>query len=140
MKSIFCFFGLLVAAGLLPAAPLPVGSAQFTAPNEGEPLTVFTYKPPTYRGGPLFVICHGVGRNAEDYRNFAITLAERFGAIVAAPLFDRERYPSARYQRGGLLNAEGIVQPREAWTYAAIPRIVAEVRAKEGAALPYFLM
>jgi poly(3-hydroxybutyrate) depolymerase len=119
---------------------LPVGSAQFTAPNEGEPITVFTYKPPTYRGGPLFVICHGVGRNAEEYRNFAITLAERFGAIVAAPLFDRERYPLARYQRGGLLNAEGVVQPREAWTYAAIPRIVAEVRAKEGAAVPYFLI
>jgi poly(3-hydroxybutyrate) depolymerase len=140
MKSILCFFGLLVAAGLLRAAPLPVGSAQFTAPNEGEPITVFTYKPATYRDGPLFVICHGVGRNAEDYRNFAITLAERFGAIVAAPLFDRERYPSARYQRGGLLNAEGVVQPREAWTYAAIPRIVAEVQAKEGAALPYFLI
>jgi hypothetical protein len=54
MKSILCFFGLLVAAGLLRAAPLPVGSAQFTAPNEGEPITVFTYKPATYRDGPLF--------------------------------------------------------------------------------------
>jgi pimeloyl-ACP methyl ester carboxylesterase len=126
---------------LLRAAPLPVGSAQFTAPNEGEPLTVFTYKPATYRDGPLFVICHGVGRNAEDYRNFAITLAERFGAIVVAPLFDRVRYPSARYQRGGLLNQDGVVQPREAWTYAAIPRLVAEVRAKEGVAtLPYYLI
>ena len=25
--------------------------------------------------------CHGVGRNAEDYRNYAITLAERYGMI-----------------------------------------------------------
>lgn len=132
---------LLVLAGGLRSAPLPVGSAQFVVPNEGESLTVFTYKPATYRGGPLFVVCHGVGRNAEDYRNFAITLAERFGAIVAAPLFDRERYPSARYQRGGLLNANGVVQPREAWTYAAIPRIVTAVQTREGAAtLPYYLI
>lgn len=134
--AVLLLFGLSLQAQSIPAGP-----AQFIASNDGEPITVFTYKPPTYRGGPLFVICHGVGRNAEEYRNFAITLAERFGVIVAAPLFDRERYPSARYQRGGLLNAEGVVQPREAWTYAAIPRIVAEVRAKEGAAtLPYFLI
>ncbi len=138
LRSLGLFLLLIVS---LRAAPLPVGSAQFTAENAGEPLTVFSYKPATYRGGPLFVIFHGVQRNAEDYRNFAITLAERFGAIVVAPLFDNVRFPSARYQRGGLLNESGSVQPREAWTYAAIPRLVAEVRTREGAAaLPYYLI
>ena len=88
MRSLVLFLFLALS---LHAQPIPAGPAQFIALNEGEPITVFTYKPPTYRGGPLFVICHGVGRNAEEYRNFAITLAERFGAIVAAPLFDRER-------------------------------------------------
>lgn len=57
--------------------------------------------------------------------------AERFGVIVVAPLFDKERFPSARYQRGGLVVADGKAQPPEQWTYAVIPKIVAHVRALE---------
>lgn len=128
-------------AGVLHAEPLPVGSGRIECPNDGEPITVFTYKPATYRNGPLLVICHGVGRNAEDYRNFAITMAERFRAIVVAPLFDKERYPSWRYQRGGLLDAAGKLQRPEQWTFAAIPRVVARVRALEQwPDLPYYLI
>ena len=117
------------------------GVGRFEYPSATEPITVFSYKPPTYRDGPLLVVCHGVSRNAEDYRNYAITLAERFGAIVVAPLFDNQRFPSLRYQRGGLVGADGAAQPPEAWTYAFIPKIVAHVRALEGKpALPYYLI
>jgi len=131
----------MILAVLVEAAPLPVGPARGELPDPAEPIALFSYKPPTYRGGPLLVICHGVGRNAEDYRNFAITLAERFGALVVAPLFDKERFPLARYQRGGLVGADGKVQPAEKWTYAFIPRIVARVRELEGKPdLPYYLI
>lgn len=139
----WCFALLLFSLGLLRAAPLPAGPGRIECANGDEPITAFTYKPPTYRAGPLLVVCHGVGRNAEDYRNFAITLAERFGAIVVAPLFDAQRFPSRRYQRGGLMDAAGQALPAEQWTYAAIPKIVAQVRAQEGktaAALPYYLI
>jgi len=132
---------LLVAARAFAAEPLPVGAAKIEFPNGAEPITLFTYKPPTWRDGPLLVVFHGVQRNAEDYRNFAITLAERFRAIVVTPLFDSERFPSARYQRGGLMDKERKVQPREQWTYAVVPQIVAHLRAREGRpALPYYLI
>ncbi len=132
---------LLIAADFLRAEPLSSGAGRFEYPSATEPITVFSYKPPTYRDGPLLVVCHGVARNAEDYRNFAITLAERFGAIVVAPLFDNQRFPSLRYQRGGLVGADGVAQPPEAWTYAFIPKIVAHVRALEGKpGLPYYLI
>lgn len=125
----------------LKADAVPVGPGKLVMPNGSEPITLFTYKPPTYKGGPLVVVCHGVQRNAEDYRNFAITMAERFGVIIVAPLFDTERFPSARYQRGGLVTKEGKVQPKEQWTYSVIPKIVAHVRGKEGKAdLPYYLI
>jgi len=97
----------------------------------GETLEVFTYKPANYAGGPLLVVFHGVGRNAEEYRDFAIPLAEKYGFLLAAPLFDRERFPLERYQRGGIMRG-GQTQPREAWTFAMVPRIVAAVRAAEG--------
>src|SRR6187549_1814882 len=132
---------VLLASVAFGAEPLRKGPGQIECPNGREPIELFTYKPPTYQRGPLFVICHGVQRNAEDYRNFAITLAERFGAIVVAPKFDNERFPSARYQRGGLQDEQGRAQPPEKWTYAIIPKIVAQVRAWESRSdLPYYLI
>lgn len=132
---------LLVVVKFCPGAPLPAGPGRTELPDAREPITLFTYKPPTYRGGPLLIVCHGVQRNAEDYRNFAITLAERFGVLVVAPLFDKERFPMARYQRGGLVGADGAVQPPERWTYASISRMVARVRELEGKPeLPYYLI
>lgn len=134
-----CWFlaALILSATPVAAAPLPVGPAQITV-DVGLPLEVFTYKPPTYRDGPLIVVFHGVQRNAEDYRNFAITLAERFGAIVVAPRFDKPRFPTEAYQRGGIMK-DGQVQPPEAWTFALVPRLVARLRAEEGRPdLPYY--
>ncbi len=131
----FCF------ALAMRGEPLPIGPGKVEMPNGSEPITLFTYKPPTYKGGPLLVVCHGVQRNAEDYRNFAITMAERFGVIVVAPLFDNARFPSARYQRGGLVGKEGKAQAPELWTYSIIPKVVAHVRAmEEQPALPYYLI
>ncbi len=123
----------------LGAAPLPAGPAKTTV-EAGVPLEVFTYKPAAYTDGPLFLIFHGVNRNAEDYRNFAISLAERFRAIVAAPHFDRERFSSEAYQRGGITKNDK-PQPRDQWTYAMLPRIVAALREREGRPeMPYWLV
>lgn len=135
----------LILLGALPifAAPVKIreGAGRFEVANDGEPLTLFTYKPKAYRDGPLFVILHGVQRNAEEYRDFAIPLAERFGALVVAPLFDRERFPANRYQRGGVLTENGDAQPPEKWTYTAIPRVFAAVKEAEGRTeQPYFLI
>jgi pimeloyl-ACP methyl ester carboxylesterase len=131
----------LLALSIARAAPLPKGPGKIECPNDAEPITAFTYKPPTYRDGPLLVVFHGVARNAEDYRNFAITMAERFGAIVVTPIFDNERFPSARYQRGGIVGKDGAAASPEQWTYAIVPKIVAHVRAMEDKPeLPYYLI
>lgn len=125
------------AAAERSATALPIGASDYTFANGSEPIRVFAYKPATYRDGPLIVVFHGVARNAEDYRNFAINLAERARALVVTPLFDRERFPLERYQRGGIMRGDQ-PQPREAWTYAVVPRLVADLRAREGRPeLPY---
>lgn len=117
----------------------PTGPGKIVV-DVGVPLEVFTYKPPTYAGGPLLVVFHGVGRNAEDYRNFAITMAERFGALVAAPLFDKERFPQESYQQGGVLH-KGVPQPRAQWTYTKVARLVAALRERaERPELPFYFI
>ena len=122
-------------------APLPAGMSELTLPNEGEPLKVFAYKSPSYTDGPLLVVVHGSDRNAADHRDWAVNLAERFGVLVVAPEFDKERYSDERYKRtlGVLLGS--VLQPRDKWTPNAIVRLVAAVRAREGRPqLPYYLI
>jgi dienelactone hydrolase len=140
MKTL-CFLLLCALATILHAAPMPAGAAAQDIPTTGGVIRVFTYKPSLYQGGPLVLVFHGINRNAEDYRNFAIAVAERFKVLVAAPLFDRERFPSADYIRGGLLNQDGSLRPREQWTYALVPQLAAALRAGEGKPdLPYYLL
>jgi poly(3-hydroxybutyrate) depolymerase len=101
---------------------------------------VSTYKPPTYDRGPLIVVVDGSDRNAEPYRN-AISVAERFNAIIVGPLFDPARFPDERYKRGGGVMKEGRLQPRERWALNIILRLVAAVRERESApAMPYYLL
>jgi pimeloyl-ACP methyl ester carboxylesterase len=140
MKKSLLFFLLALSFAGVMAQPLPMGSSSIVHENNGEPLTVFTYKPATYKDGPILVVFHGVKRNAEDYRNFAITMGERFKAIIVTPMFDTARFPSSRYQRGGIMKGDK-VQPQEKWTYSMVPGIVAQVRNLEkNNALPYYLI
>lgn len=141
MRQFLVLFALLSLSSAVAAAQdIPVGTSRLVFPNRGESITLHAYRPPTYAGGPLILVFHGVKRNAEDYRNFAITLAERFRAIIITPEFDSARFPSARYQRGGLMKG-GQAQPESAWTYAMVPGIVQFVRGKLGNdTLPYYLI
>jgi pimeloyl-ACP methyl ester carboxylesterase len=101
-------------------------------------IEVFTYKPPNYDGGPLIVVCHGMLRNADEYRDAARRLADRLGALVAAPLFNEDDFPYDRYQAGGLLD-NGQLAPRARWTWPLLLDVIEEVRRREHRPhLPYY--
>jgi hypothetical protein len=122
-------------------ASLPAGSGQQTADLEGVSLEVFTYQPAGCTvSGALFVF-HGLERNAEAYRDYAIPLGQRICMLVVAPLFDKARFPTWRYQRGGIVRDDGSVQPRESWTVNFVPHLVSWIRHKQGRAdFPYALI
>jgi poly(3-hydroxybutyrate) depolymerase len=145
MRSMRRRLGLVLAwgavLGVLRAEPIPAGRAQLEVSYRGAPLTLFTYKSATRADGPLVVVFHGIVRNAGDYRNFAMPIAERCGAVVVAPQLDEDRFPEEWYQRGGLLDAEGKARPRDAWMFNVVGAIVAGVRAREGRPeMPYYLL
>ena len=122
------------------AAPIPTGFNQMEVGGGANAITVYTYKSQNYRNGPLVMVFHGVLRNADDYCRNCIPLAEQYHALIAAPMFDTNRFPTEEYQRGGVLK-KGVVQPREDWTYLKIPGIVEAIRQSEGKpALPYYFI
>ncbi len=119
---------------------IPAGKASFVVESKNKTLEVFTYRPPSWRKGPLFVILHGLKRNADDYRNNAVALGDRFGALIAAPAFSLEQFPTEAYQRGGITR-DGKAQPEEEWTFQHIAGVVAEMRRRAGNAdMPYYLI
>jgi len=138
LLALLAFFPVVASTA---AEPIPGGRGRVEFPLANAPLTLFTYKPVNYNGGPLLVVFHGVVRNAEQYRDFAISMADRFGVMVVAPLLDPERFPEEWYQRAGLLDAEGKARSPEQRMFTVVDAIVANVRVRENApALPYYLI
>jgi poly(3-hydroxybutyrate) depolymerase len=139
-RELMAFFWL----GLMPvaAAPLPSGRGQIEITYAGAPVALYTYKPAGYNNGPLLVVFHGVMRNADQYLEFAIPIADRLGMLLVAPRLDEGAFPEEEwYQRGGVLAADGRVRPKEQWMFNVVGAIVADVRAREEKpALPYFLI
>lgn len=120
---------------------LPAGRSVVTLDIDGTALEVFTYKPEQWRGDRMLFVMHGTLRNASEYRDDAVAMADRFGTLVVAPCFDKDRFPSRRYQFGGLRDEVGKALPPEQWTYAFVPRIAARVRELEARpALPYWII
>lgn len=122
------------------AEEMPAGKSRFLLSTRGKSLNVFTYRPDGYQDGPLIVVMHGLNRNAEDYRDNAMALGDRFKALVVAPELNLEQFPVEAYQRGGVTR-DGKAQPIEQWAFQFVIDVVASVRGKVGRAdLPYYLI
>lgn len=108
--------------------------------NADLPIEVFQYRGKGYDRKRLIVVMHGTDRNADEYCEHSKGLADRFGALLIAPKFDKERFPTWRYHRGGILDGEGKPRPRHDWTYTMLKKIVEQVRLREGGNLKYWLV
>ena len=111
---------------------VPVGKAELRAELGGTALAVFTYRPANWSGKRMLIVLHGVLRNADEYRDHAVGMGDRFDMLVVAPKFDSERFPSRAYQRGGILREDKTAAPPSEWTYALIPQLAAWMRTTTG--------
>lgn len=134
-------FGMpAVSPGETSLKPLAVGKDRFLLEAREKTLEVFTYKPAAFDGQRLLVVMHGVNRNADEYRDNAIAMGDRFGALIVAPRFDLEQFPVEAYQRGGV-TLDGEAQAMERWTFQFIGEVVQAVRQREARpAMPYYLI
>lgn len=116
------------------------GAGEQLADIAGTPIQLFTYRPSGCTPKAFLLVFHGVARNASTYRNAARPLADRLCMIVAAPLFDLQRFPTWRYQKGGLAH-KGRIEPAASWTGHIVPKLATWLQQNEGnPALPYFLI
>ena len=119
---------------------IPIGAGQQTADLRGVPLQVFTYRPTGCAVSGFMLVFHGLNRNVAEYRDDAIPLGQRLCLLVVAPLFDEARFPTWRYQRGGIVH-DWVVEPADGWTVNLVPLLVSWVRSQEDRVdLPYALI
>ncbi|MCY2960489.1 MAG: hypothetical protein NTY35_10025 [Planctomycetota bacterium] len=113
------------------ADPLALGASRIELDIDGVKLEVYAHKPKDWDGERMLMVFHGVNRNADEYRDHAVGMGERFHMLVVAPRFDAERFPSRAYQRGGILKEDGTAADAKDWTYAYVPKIARAIRERE---------
>jgi pimeloyl-ACP methyl ester carboxylesterase len=132
-------FGLVLGFGAPDGLARDLGSEKVTAYLRGVPITVYTYRPTGCSDPALLFIFHGIGRNPSSYEKAARNLADRKCMVVFAPLFDKERFPVWRYQRGGIIQDRKLI-PREEWTVWMVADLVTWARLEERRFnAPYYL-
>jgi len=131
--------GWLMAIGSASAANIETGPGEQTALLE-VPIDIFTYRPADCVPSGFLIVFHGVDRNADAYRDNAKPLADKLCLIVAAPLFDNQRFPSWRYQHGGVVYRKAL-QPDANWTGNLVLQLASWLRQQEKqAGMPYYLI
>jgi hypothetical protein len=123
----------------LRAAPIAPGNGQQTADLNGTKLVVYTYRPRCSNPNVLFVF-HGLNRNADGYRDHARPLGDRLCALVVVPQFDQDRFPARKYQRGGIVDARGRVEPPAEWTGKLVVELGDWIWRQEGRRLAYSMI
>lgn len=110
--------------GGLPERPVPGALARLRLADDPRQ-TYYVYVPRLLLpGAPLLVSVHGISRNAQEHARRLAPLAERYGVVLVAPLFDEARFPD--YQRLGR-------ESRGERADRMLERIVAEVGRSTGA-------
>jgi len=144
MRVIVAAIGLALVAcfGMASGAlgdPIPPGAGQQTVNLGGTALTVYTYRPSQCAEPKLLLVFHGLNRHAAEYRDHARWLGDTACMIVAAPEFDRKRFPTWSYQRGGIVHHRRVLPPNE-WTVQYVPALIQWAQATERRPIDVFMI
>lgn len=94
-------------------------------PLKDKPVNIWYYTPIENPVDlPILFVCHGKNRNADDYRDNWIDLANQYNIMIVAPEFSNENYPkSVGYNLGNMFDLEGNPLPEELWSFSVIDPI-----------------
>lgn len=94
------------------------------ASDPDKPLKVYYYRPETVTADtPVWIIAHGMGRNADDYRDYFVNAAKEQMALVIAPQFkDSDWDGSTGYNLGNISTSQSNPNPipEQDWSFSKI--------------------
>ncbi|MEO2058925.1 MAG: hypothetical protein ABGW76_02495 [Mesonia sp.] len=99
--------------------------------SERKSIKIYTYKPENWKDQDNIVfVMHGGGRNAADYLNAWIELANQNNLLIIAPEFENKfsKYTTNDYQEGNLFTFFGTKNPKSEWAYTVIENIFDHIK------------
>jgi poly(3-hydroxybutyrate) depolymerase len=137
MKLTRIGLALLALSCLAAGVPekLAAGKGRFVFTDwAGPELPVWYYAPVLLTPmTPVVFVMHGAQRNADDYRDQWVDLAERYAFLLLVPEFSVRDFPDREgYNFGNVLNKQGAPNPRSVWGYTAIEGVFEQARRAAG--------
>jgi pimeloyl-ACP methyl ester carboxylesterase len=147
MKNIFLLLALAFVVSCKPNVD-PIDNSYIKLLEEGtgfikfakyepfadKPVDIFYHIPEgiDMTTAPIVLVFHGMSRNADDYRDYWISSAEKYNLMIFAPEFTDELYPSVSdanslYNFGNMITY-GQLNPREEWTFSMVNPIFDFIR------------
>ena len=123
------------AVGAGTPARLAPGAGSFVFTGwAGKPINVFYYIPERVDAKTrVLIVMHGMGRNAEGYRNDWVPHARQGNYIVLTPEYTTRDYPNSRtYNLGHIAEENGQARPRAQWSFSAIEPMFDYIRRATG--------
>ncbi|HFC01075.1 MAG TPA: alpha/beta hydrolase [Phaeodactylibacter sp.] len=69
----------------------------------------------------IVIVMPGLNRNADEYRDAWLELANEYRLLIIAPQFSTEYYPDSRcYNLGNMFDSDGKLIPEEKWSFSII--------------------
>ncbi len=149
MNKIFLLLSLIVisscnkgpvnntnAGSYIRMLPEGTNSFIFTAykPLADKPVNIYYHIPEgvDMKTAPIVLVFHGMSRNADDYRDYWISSADKYGFMIFCPEFTKELYPSdsdsnSQYNFGNMIT-DGNLNPKEVWTYSIVNPIFDRIK------------
>jgi pimeloyl-ACP methyl ester carboxylesterase len=87
---------------------------------------VWTYRPESWKDKDKIVfVMHGGGRNADDYLDAWVDLADKNNLLIVAPEFENKfsKYTTNDYQEGNLMTFFGTKNPKSEWAFTVVENI-----------------
>lgn len=116
--------------------PFPIGKSNFVINayrhTDRKTIRAWTYKPEQWtQEDPVLFVMHGMSRNAEDYLDKWIRIAEEKHLMLIAPEFASKFYRVVTndYQEGNLNSYFGWSNPETEWAFTVVENIFDHVNA-----------
>src|SRR5690349_19197765 len=130
LAAIIVGLAAFVATSAFSATPVPGGKWSFIFTDvkgrADRPMRVYTYRSRKCDSAcPMVFVLHGAKRNASEYRDYWVALADHYNFLVIAPEFSQRNWPKAE---GYNLGDVGESKDRDKWAFAAIEHLFDEMR------------
>jgi hypothetical protein len=122
------------------AAAVPEGTHQQVINLGDVNFEVFTFRPKNCTPVAMLLVFHGLHRGVLDNLEDLHKISSELCLVEAVPLFDEQRFPGWRYQKGGVAY-HGRILPADQWTGNFVLRLIDWIRQGQGDPnLPYILI